>query len=372
MAVNLLASLTPYDAAALADARRNADALGYRLVRARHDTGRLAAWIDWRFAPGWWSSECAAGEVWFAERDGAIAGFAAFDARGLRFPWLRPYRERTDVGIFGPYGVDAAHRGSGIGAALLTAALCGLREAAYTGALIPAVAGDALIAMYERRCGARIADEFNYDAARAYRTVILASGNGTNAQNVFDRVAEGRLALDVRGLVANADDAPVLDRARRAGVDAHAIAWNRAAESRSAYDARVIDAVAAFEPELVLLLGWMHLLPAAFLDRFPEVLNVHPAFLPFDARADDVVMPDGSTIPAFRGARSPEATIAAGVPWSGATVHRVTVETDRGDVFVRTPLALAAGTTLDELRAALRPIEHAAVASAIRRWVFER
>lgn len=372
MAVNLLTSLTPYDAAALAGARRDAEALGYRLVGAQHDTGRLAAWIDWRYAPSWWSSECAAGDAWFAQRDGAIAGFAAFDARGLRFPWLRAYQERADVGIFGPYGVDPSYRKSGIGEALLVAALCGLREAGYSEALIPAVAGDALIAMYERRCGARIVDEFTYDAPRAYRAVILASGNGTNAQNVFDRVAEGRLALDVCGLIANSDEAPVLQRARSAGVSAHAVAWSRANESRAAFDARVIDAVAAFEPELVLLLGWMHLLPAAFLDRFPDVLNVHPAFLPFDARADDVVMPDGTAIPAFRGARSPESTIAASVTWSGATVHRVTVETDRGDVMVRTPLELEPDATLEDLRVALRPIEHAAVTSAIRRWVFER
>ena len=79
-------------------------------------------------------------------------------------------------------------------------------------------------------------------------------------------------------------------------------------------------------------------------------------------------MPDGSVIPAFRGARAPEATIAAGVPWAGVTVHRVTPATDRGDVLVRTPFALAPGTTLDRFRECVRPLEHAAVAKAIRRW----
>jgi phosphoribosylglycinamide formyltransferase-1 len=115
----------------------------------------------------------------------------------------------------------------------------------------------------------------------------------------------------------------------------------------------------------------MHLLPAAFLERFPETLNLHPAFLPFDPRCDDVVMPDGSRVPAFRGAHSPEDTIAAGVRWSGASVHRVTTATDRGEILVRTPLALGAGTTLDDLREQLRPLEHASVVTALRRWSFE-
>lgn len=79
-------------------------------------------------------------------------------------------------------------------------------------------------------------------------------------------------------------------------------------------------------------------------------------------------MPDGSQIPAFRGARAPEATIAAGVRWGGASVHRVTPATDRGEILVRTPLYLAAGTTLEQFRARIHPIEHAAVAKAIRRW----
>jgi folate-dependent phosphoribosylglycinamide formyltransferase PurN len=127
-------------------------------------------------------------------------------------------------------------------------------------------------------------------------------------------------------------------------------------------------AIASYAPDLILLLGWMHLLPAAFLERFPETINIHPAFLPYDSTADIVVMPDGSEIPVFRGARAPEATIAAGVRWGGASVHRVTPATDRGEILVRTPLHLTPETTLEQFRARIHPVEHAAVAKAIRRW----
>jgi phosphoribosylglycinamide formyltransferase-1 len=355
---------------ALASARRDVEARGFRLVRAADAGERFHAWIDAEFAPSWWSSEARASDGWVAQNAaGEIAGFASFGLPARVYPWLHAYRDRADIGIFGPYGVAPEHRGTGIGAALLAAALSSLAQS-HAHALIPAVTGDALIATYIARSGAIVADDYALDPPRA-RAVMLASGNGTNAQAVIDAVAAGRIALDLH-VIANDAGAFVRERARAAGIAEEAIVWQRGVERRAAFDARVIDAVAAQSPDLVLLLGWMHLLPAAFLERFPATLNVHPSFLPFDPAHDDVVMPDGSRIPAFRGAHSPEDTIAAGVRWSGASVHRVTAATDRGEIYVRTPLALAAGTTLTDLRERLRPLEHAAVVTAIRRWSFER
>ena len=371
MAVNLLAALgNRYDAAALGAARAAAESAGYGLLRVDGPDERLAAWIDWRFAPSWWSSEVRAGSAWYAMRDGEIAGFAAFGARDLPFPWLRAYRARADVGVFGPYGVAEEHRGTAVGPALLTAALCSLAES-YPAALIPAVAEGRLAHLYEQRTGAAVVDVFSYDVPKA-RAVILASGSGTNAQNVIDRAAAGELALDIAAVIANSAGARVLERARDARIAAEPVVWARGAETRAAYDARVIAATARCEPDLVLLLGWMHLLPQAFLERFPETINVHPAFLPFDPRAEDVTMPDGSRIAAFRGGRSPEAAAAAGVRWSGATVHRVTAEADRGAVLVRTPVALHPPLSTDEVHERIRPLEYAAVPKAIRRWGFER
>jgi phosphoribosylglycinamide formyltransferase-1 len=368
LAVNLAAPLGErYGADARAAALLAGECLGYRLVRADAPDERLCAWVDWKFAPSWWSSEVRDGSAWYAlSAGGEIAGFAAFGARDRSWPWLKAYRDRADAGIFGPYGVAEEHRKSGIGDVLLTLALCGLAER-FASAGIPAVSGERLIATYEERAGARIVEEFAY-VLRPARTVILASGNGTNAQAVIDDTRAGHNALELAAVVCNDARAPVRERARAAGIPEEAVVWQRGAESRAAFDARVSAAVARCEPDLILLLGWMHLLPAAFLERFPETINVHPAFLPFDPAADTVVMPDGSAIPAFRGARSPEATIAAGVAWSGASVHRVTPAVDRGGILVRTPLRLDGPTTLEELRSRIRPLEHAAVAKAIRRW----
>jgi phosphoribosylglycinamide formyltransferase-1 len=369
LAVNLSAPLGErYGPATLADTLRTGEALGCRFVRVDGPDERLCAWVDWRFAPSWWSSDVRDGSAWYAQTAaGEIAGFAAFDMRGRSYPWLRAYRERDDVGIFGPYGVAEGHRKTGLGAALLTAALCSLAER-FAAALIPAVSGAELIAAYEERAGARVVDTYDYQL-RPARAVVLASGNGSNAQAVIDDIRGGRHpGLEIAAIVSNDARARVLERARAAGIVEEALVWDRAAESRAAFDARIVAAVARYEPDLVLLLGWMHLLPAAFLERFPETINVHPAFLPFDPAADRVVMPDGSTIPAFRGHRAAEETIAAGAGWSGASVHRVTPAVDRGAILVRTPLQLEAGTTLEALRARVHPLEFPAVAKAIRRW----
>jgi phosphoribosylglycinamide formyltransferase-1 len=366
--VNLLAPLGDrYGAGALAAALEMAAMLGYRMTRVDAPDERLSAWIDWQFAPSWWSSETRAGSAWYAQTaDGAIAGFAAFGSPDRSAQWLNAYRGQLNVGIFGPYGVAERHRKTGIGSALLRAALCGLAERVPV-ALIPDVSGVRLIASYEQRVDAHVADMYDY-ALRPARAVILASGNGTNAQAVIDDVQSGNTSLTIAAIVTNDASARVRDRARAAGIAEEAVVWDRGREKRVAFDARVIETIARYKPDLILLLGWMHLLPPEFLERFPETINVHPSFLPFDLTADEVVMPDGSVIPAFRGAKAPEATIAAGVAWGGASVHRVTAATDRGEVLVRTPMALEPGTTLEQFRERVRPLEHAAVAKAIRRW----
>jgi phosphoribosylglycinamide formyltransferase-1 len=366
--VNLLAPLGErYRPEALPAAIETGEHLGYQLRRIDAPDERLCAWIDWEFSPSWWSSEVRDGAVWYAlSADGSIAGFAGFGSADRSYHWLQAYRKRPDVGIFGPYGVAAAHRKTGLGEVLLVAALCDL-AARYRWALIPAVSGERLIASYEDRADAHVADSYDY-AFRPARAVILASGDGSNAQAVIDEVQSGHSALDIVAVVSNNAKARVLERARQAGINQQAIVWNRETESRAAYDERLTAAIASYAPDLILLLGWMHLLPAAFLERFPETINIHPAFLPYDSTADIVVMPDGSEIPVFRGARAPEATIAAGVRWGGASVHRVTPATDRGEILVRTPLHLTPETTLEQFRARIHPVEHAAVAKAIRRW----
>jgi phosphoribosylglycinamide formyltransferase-1 len=347
-----------YDGDALAHAIARSARTGYALRRVERPDGQIAAWIDAHFPGSWWSSQANAGSAWIAERHGTIAGFAAFGV--------------SDNGArFGPYGVGADHRGNGVGEDLLVVAMCALRATGATQAVIPEVSDERLVAMFERRTGAHVVETRDEPAARS-RTVILASGAGTNARNVMELAALDALPLELVGLVSNDRAAGALDAARAHEVPARTVWWNRDVETREAYDERLLVSVERMAPDLILLLGWMHLLSPPFLECFEHTLNVHPAYLPLDPRADTVVMPDGSSIPALRGAHALRDAVQMGLAWTGASFHAVTNETDRGRIFVRIPLAIPDGADEARLREQIRPLEFAAVSSGISRWASER
>ncbi|MDQ2679479.1 MAG: hypothetical protein M3Y21_00425 [Candidatus Eremiobacteraeota bacterium] len=372
---NLLVDLRDerFSASAAARAHQATERAGFTLERSIGATDQVLAWIDDEFG-GSWSSEALAGSNIVATQGDQIAGFASYGASGLQFSWLRGYGHHRDTGIFGPFGVTKGFRGSALGPNLLVAALAALREAGFTFALIPCVSDARLIAYYIKHTGAHVIERFERAQwhRHKYRTTVLASGNGSNFQAVIDAVKDGRLPLHLENLATNNPNAYALERADITGVSGAVVAWDRATQTRVDYDARLLDAVARSEPELVLLLGWMHLLAMPFLERFPNVINIHPAFLPLDQTSDVVGMRDGAQIPAFRGARAITDALAHGSGWVGATAHLVTPDTDRGPVLMRKPLAVGSNATEPEIMALLHPIEHRVLIGAIMRWVFER
>jgi phosphoribosylglycinamide formyltransferase-1 len=373
--VNLIVELRSeqFGDEALARALRGIEAAGFSVESAAPGSDAYLAWLDEVFG-GTWSSEAFAGKSVVAKRADRFAGFASFDARGLKFSWLRDLGEQKDVGIFGPFGVDPQFRGSPIGPHLLIAALAGLRKEGYARALVPAVGHEKLVEYYTKHSGARVAESFEKAQwqRKRYRTVVLASGNGSNFQAVLDGAKSGRLPLDIAMLLSNKTGAYALERAHGAGVHAVALPWDRKAQSRAEYDAALLQLVQREQPDLILLLGWMHVLDDRFIASFPEMINIHPAFLPLDQQRDDVGFPDGSVTPAFRGARAVADALSWGSRWVGASAHRVTLDADRGPVLVRKPLGVSEGETVTSVMERLHPLEHRVLAGGIMRWVYER
>ncbi|NNM91728.1 MAG: hypothetical protein HKL92_00145 [Candidatus Eremiobacteraeota bacterium] len=361
-----------FDREFAAEVRRRLEARGLQIEERERDDA-LCAWIDVAFGGGW-SGEAYRSKNLVLSRDGQRRAFVSLAAQGLRYAWLRNEGARPGTGIFGPIGVAADSRSDGIGADLALVGCARLRELGYERALIPAVGGLQLERFYERALGARVVeriDPMRWWEPRA-RVVAMASGNGSNLQALLDAISRNELPIDLAAVVVNRGDAGAAERARAAGVrHVEKTIWLRASESRASYDARLLASVDRLEPEGVVLLGWMHLLDAKFVARFPELLNLHPAYLPHDPRADSVTLPDGSSIPAFRGAHAIRDALAAGSAWVGASVHRVSADTDRGEVLLRRPL-VSEGRSESELASALRPIEHRITVEAIRLWCFMR
>ncbi len=148
---------------ALAHACESIEAAGFSIERTDPGSDTFLAWIDQEFG-GTWSSEAFAGKSVLAKRDGEFAGFASYAPQNLQFAWLRGLGAQSGVGIFGPFGVAQAFRGSPIGPHLLRAALCLLRESGFAQALIPAVGHEKLIAYYQRHAEARVAETFDTSA----------------------------------------------------------------------------------------------------------------------------------------------------------------------------------------------------------------
>jgi phosphoribosylglycinamide formyltransferase-1 len=339
---------------------------------ARAD-GRTLAWIDQTFG-GTWSSEAFYSRNVVARRDGAPVGFAAIEPAALNYAWLGGLAREPRVGVFGPFGVAPDERGKGLGRALLGRALDELREAGNMRAILPAVGDERLARYYAEVAGAGVAERFERDSLlrAGRRTLVLASGNGSNFAAVLEAARAGALPLDIVGLIANNDDAYAIERARSNGISANVVRWDRKRESRAEYDVRLLGAARAHEPDLVLLLGWMHLLADEFVAAFPQLLNLHPAFLPLDPARDHVALPDGSRIPAFRGAHAIRDALQASSDWVGATLHRVTASTDRGPVLARKPLRVRPGEDQAQLMQRVHEIERGVVRSGVMRWLYER
>lgn len=335
------------------------DARGMHVQRYVRTPERYLSWIDAEFG-GWWSSRALVGSSYIAEDAAGPVGFATFDSHG-------------DIGVFGPFGVASRARKSGLGPALLHGALFSLRERGYAQACIPHIENEQLVAYFQRHANARVGEDVRpVSADRRYRTVVLASGNGTNFQATIDAVRAGRLPLNLVCLVVNRAHAYAIERANAASIPVKKLLWDKAAMTRAEFDAAVGEAVASAKPDLVLLLGWMHVLDRSFLERFPQILNIHPAFLPLDITLDEVTMPDGKIVPAFRGARAFDDAIAQGTPWFGACVHRLGSEIDRGEILVRAPLSRTNEETRAELLERVHALERRILVEAIERWIYER
>ncbi|HEV3195277.1 MAG TPA: GNAT family N-acetyltransferase [Candidatus Cybelea sp.] len=364
--VNLVVDL----ATVRADAKSPA---GIEIAPAERADEQTLAWIDETFG-GAWSSEAHAGSNVIARRSGRPVGFATIDSRGLEFSWLNGIAREPGVGVFGPFGVAPEERDRGLGRSLLGAALDALRARGCARAIVPAVGDDRLERYYRESTGAKVAERYERAALLrpGRRTLVMASGNGTNFQAVLDAAGSGVLPLEIVALIANNERAHAIERARAAGIPSIAVLpWNRKQESRADYDARLLQAAAAQAPDLVLLLGWMHLFPDSFVRAFPEMLNLHPAFLPLDPERDAVTMPDGTQIPAFRGPHAVRDALRASSKWVGATLHRVTGATDRGPVMARKPMSVAPGESEEQLMERLHMVEHELVIAGVTRWLYE-
>ncbi|MRR30099.1 phosphoribosylglycinamide formyltransferase, partial [bacterium] len=107
--------------------------------------------------------------------------------------------------------------------------------------------------------------------------VVLISGNGSNLQAILDAIQAGSLPAEIKAVVSNTKEAYGLERARLAGIPA-VVKTKRKEQEREQYDAELAEIVSSYQPDFVILAGWMRILTMAFIGVFPNrVINLHPA-----------------------------------------------------------------------------------------------
>lgn len=169
------------------------------------------------------------------------------------------------------------------------------------------------------------------------KIVILISGRGSN----MEAILEAQLPIQVAAVISNRPGAKGLEIASRHGV-ATATVDHQAFASREAFDAALGDAVALYAPDQVVLAGFMRILGASFISRFPnQILNIHPSLLP-----------------AFPGLHTHRQALEAGVKIHGATVHVVTPQLDHGPILGQAAVPVLPGDTEDSLAARVLKQEH--------------
>ena len=150
------------------------------------------------------------------------------------------------------------------------------------------------------------------------RFAVLISGNGSNLQALIDACQAGRIQGELVGVVSNRADAFGLERAKAAGIATQVLS-NQAFADRESYDAALIQALESWNPDLLVMAGFMRILTPGFVQHFAgRMLNIHPSLLP-----------------KYQGVKTHARAIAAGDTVHGASVHFVTEELDGGPVVLQ-------------------------------------
>ena len=186
------------------------------------------------------------------------------------------------------------------------------------------------------------------------RLAVFASGAGSNFEVLARAAAGGDLGGDVVVLLCDQPGAPVLERARRLGVEALVLASPRH-RTRLDDEGPWLRALEERQVNVVLLAGFMRRLHATLLEPFAgRMLNIHPSLLP-----------------AFPGLDAIGQAYRAGAAVTGCTVHLVSAALDAGPIVAQAEVARLPGETLAELEARVHAAEHALYPASVRRFLTE-
>ena len=182
------------------------------------------------------------------------------------------------------------------------------------------------------------------------RVVCLISGGGTNLQALIDWQTKGLLGdAMIVGVISNVNSAYGLERAKRASIPTSVLSHRDYAD-RLLFDQALRSLIDGYDPDLVVLAGFMRILTAEFVTHYHRrLINIHPSLLP-----------------KYKGLDTHRRALDAGDTVAGATVHWVTEALDAGDIIQQVEVPIVADDSEERLKARVLEAEHTLYPSVIR------
>lgn len=184
--------------------------------------------------------------------------------------------------------------------------------------------------------------------------VVLISGSGSNLQAIIDAINDQKLNAEIRAVISNRPGVKGLERAKAAGIPAKVLDHNDY-DDRDSFDHDLKALIDSFQPQLVILAGFMRILTKDFVDHYEgRMLNIHPSLLPD-----------------FTGLNTHRRVLEAGRNQHGVSVHFVTNELDSGPLVIQAVVPVHSDDTVESLAHRIQQQEHIIYPMAIS-WFAEK
>jgi phosphoribosylglycinamide formyltransferase-1 len=179
--------------------------------------------------------------------------------------------------------------------------------------------------------------------------VVLISGGGSNLQTIIDRIADNTINAEICAVISNKPDAYGIKRAQKANIPTEIIDHSQY-DSRESFDAELTRRIEKYQPELIVLAGFMRILSDDFVNHFyGKMINIHPSLLP-----------------KYRGLHTHKRALDAGDSQHGLSIHYVSAKLDGGPVILQKTVPVLENDTESSLAERVLAQEHIAYPQVIQ------
>ena len=184
------------------------------------------------------------------------------------------------------------------------------------------------------------------------KAVVLLSGSGSNFQAILDSITADEIDLEISSVISNVPGVRGIDRAKTHGIPTHIIN-NHDYSERISFDKALLDKVVKYDPDYLILAGFMRILSSGFIKKFNKpIFNIHPSLLP-----------------KYKGLNTHQRVLNNNEKLHGCSVHLVTKELDAGPLIIQGEVPVKNDDDVKKLAARVLKVEHMIYKKALNLFI---